>query len=77
MKVSHVEKNNVEQSSTVIIVNLQGVFKPSLGLDLIDPRSSFASIAPLKSSPAWHEAQKASRDDLFSSNYLVTRPQFR
>ena len=68
MKVSHVEKNNVEQSSTVIIVNLQGVFKPSLGLDLIDP---------LKSSPAWHEAQKASRDDLFSSNYLVTRPQFR
>ena len=36
--------NNVEQSSTVLIVNiqgvLQGVLKPYLRLDLFDPRSS-------------------------------------
>ena len=37
MQVSHVEKNMVS------IVNLQGVLKPYLGLDFIDPQSSLDS----------------------------------
>ena len=42
MQVYHVNKNMVEQSSTVdcSLLNLEGVLKPYLGLDLIDPRSS-------------------------------------
>ena len=42
MQVSHVDKNMVQQSSTVPISNLKGVLKPYFGLDLIDPRSSSA-----------------------------------
>ena len=45
MQVSHVEKNMVKQSSTIPNVNLNGGLKPYLGLDLMDPWSSF--ILPL------------------------------
>ena len=54
MHVSHDEKNNVEQSSTVQIVNLQGVLKPYLRLDLIDPRSSIylEAVSDVRIDPA-------------------------
>ena len=48
MEVSHVEKNMVEQFSTVSNTQSvrKGVLKPYLGLDLINPQSSCQALAP-------------------------------
>ena len=83
MQVSHVERNMMEQSCT--IPNSQSIrSKEYLGLDLIDPKSSFKLNFPISVRATQMYAKKELVGDIFSdrqteeakAELLQVRPEF-